>query len=590
MKKTQIKSQQNLDKLRHSCAHLLGAAVLELYPNALLAIGPSIEDGFYYDIDFGEDKIADSDLEKIENKMRQLAPTWEKFERKEISEEEALKLYSKNVYKQELIKEFAQKKDKITIYSSGNFTDLCRGGHVENPSQTLKYFKLTSIAGAYWRGNEKNPMLTRIYGTAFYSQEELDTYLKLKEEAKKRDHRKIAQELDLIVFSDLVGSGLPLYTPKGAILRSLVYNYSRQLNQKIGYGETSLPGFNRAELFKISGHYEKYKDDMFRVISNYSKDEFFLKPMNCPQHCALYASRSHSYKELPVRFSDFSILYRDEKPGELNGLLRSRAFTQDDGHAFVREDQIQQEFENVLKAIKEALNTYGFEFWMRLSLRDPKNKQKYLGNDQVWEKAENALKNLAQKHKLDALEAPGEAAIYGPKLDFMVKDSLGREWQLSTIQLDMIMPKRFNLYYIDEKGNKKTPYMIHRAIVGSERFIGILIEHFAGSFPVWLSPIQAKILPISQKQHEYAKELLEKLIEIGIRAEIDDRSESLNAKIRDAQLQKIPYMLIIGEKEEKLGQITIRMRDGNNIGQTEISGFIDKILEKIQTKSLSLSL
>lgn len=588
MKNNNQKPNQDLDKLRHSCAHLLAAAVLDLYPDTLLAIGPSIEEGFYYDIDFGENKITETDLVKIENKMRQIVKAWERFERKEITKEEALKMYIKNKYKTEIIEELAKKGEKITLYQSGEFIDLCRGGHIENPKQKLKHFKLTSIAGAYWRGDEKNPMLTRIYGTAFFTQEELDNYLRLKEEAKKRDHKKIAQDLNLIVFSDLVGSGLPLYTPKGALLRSLVYNYSRELNQKIGYGETSLPGFNRAELFKVSGHYEKYKDDMFRVVSNYSKEEFFLKPMNCPQHCALYASRSHSYKELPIRFADFSILYRDEKPGELNGILRSRAFTQDDGHAFVREDQIEQEFENVLGVIKEALNVYGFEFWIRLSLRDPKYKEKYLGEDKVWGKAENSLKNLAKKHKLNAKEGVGEAAIYGPKLDFMVKDALAREWQLSTIQLDMIMPERFKLFYIDEKGNKKTPYMIHRALVGSERFIAILIEHFAGAFPVWLSPVQIKVLPISEKHHKYAKDLLQKLIINNLRVELDDRAESLNAKIRDAQTEKVPYMLIVGDKEANSSQVTVRLRTGEVFGQIEISSFINKILTNIQTKSLEL--
>lgn len=588
MKNNNQKPNQDLDKLRHSCAHLLAAAVLDLYPDALLAIGPSIEEGFYYDIDFGENKITETDLPRIENKMRQIVSAWERFERKEITKEEALKMYIKNKYKTEIIEELAKKGEKITLYQSGEFIDLCRGGHIENPKQKLKHFKLTSIAGAYWRGDEKNPMLTRIYGTAFFTQEELDNYLRLKEEAKKRDHKKIAQDLNLIVFSDLVGSGLPLYTPKGALLRSLVYNYSRELNQKIGYGETSLPGFNRAELFKVSGHYEKYKDDMFKVVSNYSKEEFFLKPMNCPQHCALYASRSHSYKELPIRFADFSILYRDEKPGELNGILRSRAFTQDDGHAFVREDQIEQEFENVLGVIKEALNVYGFEFWIRLSLRDPKHKEKYLGEDKVWEKAENSLKNLAKKHKLNAKEGLGEAAIYGPKLDFMVKDALAREWQLSTIQLDMIMPERFKLFYIDEKGNKKTPYMIHRALVGSERFIAILIEHFAGAFPVWLSPVQIKVLPISEKHHKYAKDLLQKLIINNLRVELDDRAESLNAKIRDAQTEKVPYMLIVGDKEANSSQVTVRLRTGEVFGQIEISSFINKILTNIQTKSLEL--
>ncbi len=549
-----------LNNLRHSAAHLLAAAVMELWPNTKRTIGPSIENGFYFDFDFGGIKISEDDFPKIEAKMHEILAGWEGFEGRDVSVEEAKKLYKNNEYKIELIEEFSGEGQNLTVYKSGEFEDLCRGGHIDNPKEALRHFKILSIAGAYWRGNEKNKMLTRIYGTVFPTKEELDQYLHRVEEAKKRDHKKLARELDLIVFSDLVGSGLPLYTPKGAVLRSQVYNYSRDLNAKIGYGETSLPGMNRAELFKISGHYEKYKDDMFNVHSHYSQEEFFLKPMNCPQHCVIYASQSRSYRDLPIRLADFSILYRDERPGEINGLLRSRAFTQDDGHCFCREDQIGEEFECVLNVVGEALKTYGFDYWIRLSLRDPQHPEKYLGDDSIWNRAESKLKELVVSKNLPFKEAPGEAAIYGPKLDFMATDSLGREWQISTIQLDMNMPGRFGLKYADSDGKEKTPVMIHRAIVGSERFIAILIEHYGGAFPLWLSPVQAIVLPISDKHIEYAGKVINSLRDEGIRVELNDKNEPLNARVRDAEMQKVPYILVVGDKEIEAESVAIRKR------------------------------
>src|SRR5258708_6027793 len=544
----------NLKNLRHSTAHLLAAAVMEIWPETKRTIGPAIEDGFYFDFEFSN-PISEKDFPRIEQKMHEIGKSWKGFEQHVLSKEDALKEYKDNPYKQELIEEFAKDGQKLTFYKSGTYWDLCKGGHIEHPEKELKHFKLLSVAGAYWRGNEKNVMLTRIYGTVFPTKQELDEYLHMLEEAKKRDHKKLAKELDLIVFSELVGAGLPLYTPKGAMLRSLVYDYSRQLNQKIGYGETAMPSVNRAELFKVSGHYEKYKEDMFEVRSHYSEEDFFLKPMNCPQHCVIFASRGRSYRELPIRFSDFSVLYRDERPGEINGLFRSRSFTQDDGHCFCREDQIEEEFEKVLGIVDEALKTYGFDYWIRLSLRDSAHIEKYLGNDATWEKAESTLKKLVERKKLPYKEAPGEAAIYGPKLDFMATDSLGREWQISTIQLDMNMPGRFGLEYTDADGSKKTPVMIHRAIIGSERFIAILIEHYAGKFPLWLSPVQVAILPIADRHIDYAKQVTDMLKQHGIRAELDERSERLQAKIRDHTLQKVPFMGIIGDKELAEGEL-----------------------------------
>jgi threonyl-tRNA synthetase len=583
--KTKPNSQEYLDNLRHSAAHLLAAAVMELFPQAKRTIGPAIENGFYFDFD--DLKVSDEDFPAIEEKMHELVKDWQSFERSELSPEEAKEVYTGNEYKHELIDQFSEEGQTLTFYKSGQYSDLCRGGHVEKPSEELKHFKLLSVAGAYWRGNEKNKMLTRIYGTIFPTKQELEDYLNQLEEAKKRDHRKLAQEMDLIVFSDLVGSGLPLYTPKGAVLRNAVYNYSRELNKKIGYGETALPSVNRAELFKVSGHYDKYKDDMFEVHSHYSEEEFFLKPMNCPQHCVIFGSRTRSYRDLPIRLSDFSVLYRDERPGEIHGLFRSRAFTQDDGHAFVREDQIGQEFQNVLRAVKEALRVYGFEYWVRLSLRDPKKADKYLGDDDVWNRAEETLRKIVEENDIEFKEGIGEAAIYGPKLDFMATDSIGREWQISTIQLDMIMPVRFGLKYSDQDGSEKHPFMIHRAIVGSERFLAILIEHFAGKFPLWLAPIQVKILPITDRNMEYGNTILEKLKSENVRVELDERSETLQAKIRDAQMEKVPYMIIIGDKEQDTEEISIRTRDGENKQHLKLESFLSDMKKLVEEKSLA---
>ncbi len=577
-------SNDYLNNMRHSCAHLLAHAVKLLYPGAINAIGPAIENGFYQDFDMGKWKISEDDFPNIEAKMREILPTWQKFSFNEVSLVEAKNLFKDNKYKVEMATEFAKDGKKLMTNDPGDFLDLCKMGHVENPSKELINFKLLSVAGAYWRGSEKNKMLTRIYGTCFPTKDELDKYLSQQEEAKKRDHKKLARELDLIVFSELVGAGLPLYTPRGAILRSQVYSYSRELNQKIGYGETALPGMNRAELFKISGHYDKYKADMFQVMSHYSEEEFYLKPMNCPQHSVVYASRPRSYRDLPIRYSDFSVLYRDERPGEINGVFRSRAFTQDDGHCFCREDQIGEEFSNVLTVVDEALKTYGFSYKVRLSLRDPNTPEKYLGDDTVWERAEKKLREIVEKQQVSYFEAQGEAAIYGPKLDFMAMDSLGREWQLSTIQLDMIMPSRFGLTYVDQDGTQKTPFMIHRAIIGSERFIAILIEHYAGAFPVWLAPVQVALIPIAERHNEGAKKALQALRSAGLRVELDDRNESMQAKIRSHTLQKVPYLAIMGDREIQGGSVSVRERSGKDLGAVSLEQFVRNITDEIERK------
>jgi threonyl-tRNA synthetase len=556
-------NQEQLTKMRHSLSHLLAASVLEIYPETKLAIGPAIDNGFYYDFDFTA-PISDKDLGKIEQKMRELVKKWPTFDRKEISEKEAREIFSNQPYKLELIEEIIKNDEKPSVYTSGNFTDLCAGPHVTTGKEIeMGGMKLERIAGAYWKGDEKNKMLTRIYGLAFESKEALVAFELQQEEARKRDHRKIGKELGLFVFSDLVGSGLPLYTFKGAIVRKEIINYCNELQKAIGYQEVHTPNMNKAELFKVSGHYEKYKEDMFKVVSNYTKEEYFLKPMNCPQHTQIYASEKRSYKDLPLQIADFANLYRDERPGELNGLSRLRCFCQDDGHSFCREDQIRDEFVSVLSAIKKALETYKMDYKIRLSLWDPAKPEKYLGNADVWEKAQKILEQILIENKIDYFKAVGEAAIYGPKMDVVTKDSLGREWQISTIQLDFIMPERFKLTYTDKDGKEKTPVMVHRAITGSpERFMGILIEHYAGNFPVWLSPVQVKIIPVRENHNEYAKKISEELKAMNVRVEFDDSDEGMGKKIRAGKVNKIPYMLVIGDKEIESGELALEIRDG----------------------------
>lgn len=584
-----MSNSNNLEHIRHSLAHLLAAAVKELYPGAKATIGPAVDNGFYYDFDFPS-PISESDLPKIEKKMKEILPSWRNFEGREVSEKEAREYWKDNQYKIELIDELVEKGEKITFYKSGDFIDLCRGGHIDNPAKDIspESWKLDRIAGAYWRGNEKNKMLTRIYGLAFGSKDELQDYLHIQEEAKKRDHRKLGKELDLFTFSEHVGSGLPLYTPRGALIRRLLNEYIEELQSDAGYTQVWTPQIAKAELFKISGHYDKYKDDMFRVVSNYSEEEFYLKPMNCPQHTQIYQSKMRSYRDLPLRYSDFAMLYRDERPGELNGLARVRSFSQDDCHIFCREDQVDEEIDTALTMTKKVMQSFGFKYKYRLSTRDPEHLEKYLGDPDMWQKVENWAEKIMKRHGIEYIDGPGEAAFYAPKMDLIATDALGRDWQLSTVQIDFVMPERFGLEYTDADGKKKHPVMIHRAIIGSpERFIMILLEHFSGNLPVWLSPVQTRILTISEKHSEYASKVLAELKNAKIRAELDNLNESLGKKIRDAKTQKIPYLLVVGDKEVESGTITVEARSENPpsaFGSMSLDKFIKTIKSEIADK------
>lgn len=578
---------QKLDALRHSAAHMLAAAVLELYPGTKLAIGPTIENGFYYDFKFPEGvSVSENDLPQIEEVMKKIAAGGHAFQRREVTVDEAKTFEKDQPFKLELIDEFAKESKTLTLYASGPFTDLCRGGHADNTKEIpLDGLKLQKLAGAYWRGSEKNPMLTRIYGLLFQNRKELAVYLNQLAEARKRDHRKLGKELGLFVFSDLVGPGMPLFTPRGTLVRGSIVDYSRALNKKIGFQEVHTPNANKAELFKVSGHYDLYKDDMLEVKSHYSDEQYFLKPMNCPQHTQIYAAQKRSYKDLPLRFSDFANLYRDERPGELSGLTRLRCFTQDDGHCFCREDQIEGEFNNVLRVVKEALAIYKLSCWVRLSLRDSNNKEKYLGEDSTWEKAESILRKLLVENKMEFKEALGEAAFYGPKMDIMATDSIGRVWQISTIQLDMNMPTRFGLTYTDSDGVEKRPVMIHRALIGSpERFMGILIEHYAGAFPLWLAPVQVQLVPVSEKHLEGAIALSRELDEAGVRVEVDTADETVGKKVRNAVGQKIPYVVVVGDKELAGEEWVIRVRGQEEQVKFPKADFVTKVLKEIKER------
>ncbi len=569
-------------KLRHSLAHIMASAVLEFWPKTKLGIGPAVENGFYYDMQLPK-PLEEADLQKIEKRMKELVAQKIKFEKKNIAKRQAKKLFAIQPYKLELIKELPG--DSVSIYTSGEFVDLCKGPHVKSTKDIApNSFKLSKIAGAYWKGDEKNKMLTRIYGLAFETEKELAEHLAMLAEAEKRDHRKLGESLDLMVFSELVGPGLPLYTPKGATILREIKNYSNELQKAIGYQEVQTPNMNRAELFKVSGHYDKYKDDMFRVVSHYTKEDYYLKPMNCPQHTQIFASKPRSYKDMPIRMADFAQLYRDEKTGELAGLTRLRGFSQDDGHCFCREDQIKEEFKSVLMAVEKAMKTYGMNYKIRLSLWDPKTPEKYLGDAKTWKKSQAVLEEILKENKIEYFKSVGEAAIYGPKMDLISKDSLGREWQISTIQLDFIMPERFKLKYIDSDGKEKTPVMIHRALVGSpERFMGILIEHYAGAFPLWMAPVQIAVLPIGEKHAEYAKKVSNALLENNFRVQVW-QDDTLGKKIREAEMQKIPILIIIGDREIEANAVSVRERGVGDKGQVSLEKFISEIKEKIINK------
>ncbi|KQM49975.1 threonine--tRNA ligase [Chryseobacterium sp. Leaf201] len=558
----------------HSSAHLLAQAILEFYPDAKLTIGPAIESGFYYDVDFGDESLSEKDFEKIEKKVLENAKKGSTFSLYPVSKEEALKTYADNPYKVELISNLND--GEITFVTHDNFTDLCRGGHIPNTG-IVKAVKILNAAGAYWRGNEKNPQLTRVYGISFPKQKELTEYLERLEEAKRRDHRKLGKELGIFAFSEKVGAGLPLWLPKGTSLRKKLEDFLSAAQKKGGYEFVMTPHIGAKELYVTSGHWDKYGADSFQPIKTPNEgEEFLLKPMNCPHHCEIYKTSQWSYRDLPKRYAEFGTVYRYEQSGELHGLTRVRGFTQDDAHIFCTPDQLLGEFEAVIDLVLYVFKSLGFEdFMTQVSLRDSENREKYIGSDENWEKAENAIITAAANKGLRTVVEYGEAAFYGPKLDFMVKDALGRKWQLGTIQVDYNLPERFDLHYIGNDNEKHRPVMIHRAPFGSmERFIAILLENTAGDFPLWLSPDQFILLPISEKYVDYAKKVSQFLENHDISGQIDERNEKTGKKIRDAELNKIPFMLVIGENEEKDGTISVRRRGEGDLGVMSMEDFV----------------
>jgi len=578
-----------LSNIRHSSAHLLAAAILNLYPDTKLTIGPAIDSGFYYDLDFSS-PISEDDLPKVEEEMKKILPSWTSFSHREATEEEAKDFYKNNPYKLELINEIVEKGEKITFYKAGDFEDLCRGGHSQNPSEEIGAFKLLSLAGAYWRGSEKNKMLTRIYGTACSTQQDLDEYLVLLEEAKKRDHKKLGRELDLFIFEE-TAPGMAYWLPNGLTLYNSLYEFVREKYKKYGYREVATPILNKKELYETSGHWSHYKDDMFVSPMSYitgdsnevfeGAEVFGVKPMNCPNAMTIFGTKMRSYNDLPMRLADTSILHRYELSGTLNGLFRIRQFRQDDAHIFITPQQAQDEFKNLMDMIEEMYAPFGLTYKLRYGTRP----EKALGEKADWDYVEKILKEVLEASGKEFYTQEGEGAFYGPKVDILMRDSLGREWQTGTVQLDIQQPKRFELNYINNEGKEQMPFVFHRAILGSfERFIGILTEHYAGKFPVWLSPVQVKLLPIADKHNDFASKLNQELVENGIRSEVDLRSERLQLKIREATLQKVPYLGIIGDKEIENNSISVRSRDGEDLGVLELSQFLRKVKEEIGKK------
>jgi len=556
---------EQLQKKRHTLAHLLGAAVLQNYPQAKLTLGPAIDNGFYYDFDFsGGPTLGDDGLKEVQKSMKKLLNSWTDFSHREVSIEEAREIYQDNQYKLELVNEIAARGEVITLYTVGSFTDLCRGGHCEHPNKDIdtNAFKLDKIAGAYWRGDDKNPMLSRVYGLAFDTGAELDAYLYQIEEAKKRDHRKLGKEMDLFTFSDMVGAGLPLWTPKGTIIRHQLDTYIWELREKHDYQRVTIPHITKKDLYVTSGHWDKFADELFRIQTREGK-EYALKPMNCPHHTQIFDRHPHSYRDMPQRYAETTMVYRDEQSGELGGLTRVLSITQDDSHVFCRHNQVKAEFFRIWDIVDTFYGTFGFNLRVRLSFHEPTEFEKYLGTPEIWANAETSLREIAQARNADYFEAPGEAAMYGPKLDFMAKDSLGREHQVATIQLDMNLPERFDLTCINEKGEKERIVMIHCAIMGSiERFSAVLIEHLAGNFPLWLAPEQVRIVPVTDAHNEYATEVYSLLKEAKLRVVLDDASESMGKKIRAAKTEKLPYFIVIGDQEVSDRTVTLEKRDG----------------------------
>jgi len=588
-----------IETIRHSLSHIMAAAVKSLYPDVKFGIGPAIENGFYYDFDL-KITISPEDLPKIEEKMREIIKQGALFKKKEVSKKEAKKVFKKQPYKLELIGEMstsakasADKKGKtVTIYETSNFIDLCKGPHIKSTKEIPSdAFKLTKIAGAYWRGDEKRPMLTRIYGVAFKTKKELEDYLKQIEESEKRDHRVLGKRLELFLIDEEFGPGLPLWPPKGAILRKIVMDFALNTYLKRGYQLVATPHIANLKLWKTSGHTDFYKESMFppmhmREIAREEKDDYQLKPMNCPGHVKIYSSKIRSYRDLPLRFTEMGTVYRYERSGTLHGLTRVRGFTQDDAHLFCTPEQLHSELLEMIDLTIYIFKNFGFkDFNVSLSVHDPKNKEKYLGSDKIWKLAEKALENALKTKKLSYTRYTGEAVFYGPKIDFLISDAIGREWQLTTIQVDFNFPEKFDLNYIDKKGKKKRPIMLHRALLGSlERFIGVLIEHYGGAFPLWLAPIQFVVIPVGSRHQKYAKQVGKILKEQNLRVEVQDEAETVSKKIREAEVQKIPYMLVVGDKEMKTKSVRVRKREKGDMGIIKLTKFLEKAKKEIETK------
>ncbi len=579
-----MENNEKLAHIRHTLAHLLAASVRDLYPGAQNAIGPAVDNGFYQDFEMPA-PISDSDLPAIEKKMKVKLREWKSFDRKEVTKDEALKEFSWNKYKSELIEEFSGEGKNMTFYTVGGFVDLCKGGHSENPASDINpdSFKLSRVAGAYWRGDEKNKMLTRIYGLAFETKEDLEAYEKQMEEAKKRDHKKIGKELGLFTFSELVGPGLPLWTPKGTILRETLNDFVWELRKKHGYQKVTIPHITKKELYETSGHWAKYADDLFKIHTR--EDHLYaMKPMNCPHHTQIFDAEQKSYRDMPQRYCETTMVYRDEQSGELSGLSRVLCITQDDAHVFCRENQIQDEVSILWDIIHTFYGAFGFDLEIRLSRRDPKTPEKYMGSPETWDTAESTLRDFIEKKGSKWIDGAGEAAFYGPKIDFLGRDSIGRIHQVATIQLDFVMPKNFNLNCINEKGEKEQVVMLHCAIMGSiERFLSVIIEHLAGVFPLWLSPVQVKVVPIGENEEEYAKNFAELLKQNDIRAEIDLGNDSFGKKIRNAKTEKTPYIAVIGKNEVAANTVTLEGRASKDVLSQEDT--VKKLLEEIKTKA-----
>lgn len=580
-------TQEQLAHNRHTLAHLLAQAIKTQFPNAKLTLGPAVDNGFYYDVDLGEDKATDENLKELQKFMRKNLSKWTEFTHREVSHDEAKTIFANNEYKLELIEEIVGRGEKITLYTCGGFEDLCRGGHAENPAKDISSdsFKLDRVAGAYWRGDEKNKMLTRIYGLAFPTKEELDAYIFQIEEAKKRDHRKLGKELKLFVFSDLVGPGLPLWTPKGTLVRELLNDFVWGLRKVRGYQKVTIPHITKKELYETSGHWAKYADDLFKIHTR--EDHLFaMKPMNCPHHTQIFDSEQRSYRDMPQRYAETTMVYRDEQSGELSGLSRVLSITQDDAHVFCREVQIEKEAMAIWDIIETFYGAFGFNLQVRFSRHDPATPEKYLGSAETWAKAEGALQELMETKGVTWIDGIGEAAFYGPKIDFISKDSLGRVLQVATIQLDFNQPKNFGLYCVNEKGEREQVVMIHAAIMGSiERFISTLLEHLSGNFPTWLNPLQVAVVPVRENHSEKAQELLTMFLGNDIRAEVLDDGNSLGKRIHAAKAERAPYTIVLGDKELEAGTLTIEKRDGSKIEGITAEEFLKNITTEIKDRA-----